>query len=206
MLGLHKLSNITSTFPTGTHLYQAIPRRDRAVTRYTYAQAYTKALDSSAFHNRPFLLTLLLGKDYMRDHTEFTNTYNSTTKLLKYQQIREAIVLKMTRSKARLKFVISTPRIEALFSEPNNNQPSSVLADQGKNLFIFLLPFHYSLQVPCDNMWKHTHKRFSMSSFNLWRQRSTRHWQDPTPLQQPSRQRFCLHPCHQCRFTMLPTM
>lgn len=137
--------NITSTFPTGTHLYQAIPRRDRAVTRYTYAQAYTpltKALDSSAFHNRPFLLTLLLGKDYVRDHTEFANTHNSMTKLLEYQQIREAIVL---TSDARLKFVISTPRIEALLSEPNNNQPSSVLTDQGKNLFIFLLPFHYSL-------------------------------------------------------------
>ena len=75
-----------------------------------------RALDSSAFHNRPFLLTLLLGKDYMRDHTEFTNIHNSTIKLLKYQQIREAIVLKLTRSKARLEFVISTPRIEALFS------------------------------------------------------------------------------------------
>ena len=31
-LGLNELSNITSTFPTGTYLYGAIPRRDRAVT------------------------------------------------------------------------------------------------------------------------------------------------------------------------------
>ena len=56
----------------------------------------TKALDGSAFHNRPFLLTLPLGKDYVRDHTEFANIYNSTTKLLEYQQIRGAIVLKLT--------------------------------------------------------------------------------------------------------------
>ena len=33
---LNELSNIT-TFPTGTYLYQTIPRRDRAVTRYTHA-------------------------------------------------------------------------------------------------------------------------------------------------------------------------
>ena len=51
-LGLNDVSNITSTFPAGVHLYQALARRDRTVTRYTYSQAYTpmtKALDPSAF-------------------------------------------------------------------------------------------------------------------------------------------------------------
>ena len=93
--------NITSIFPTGTHLYQAIPRGDRAVTRYTYAQAYTpmaKVLDTSAFHDRPLLLTLLLRKDYVREHLEFKNIHNSTAKLLEYYQIREAIILKLSRS------------------------------------------------------------------------------------------------------------
>ena len=35
-LGLNELSNITSTFPTVTYLYRAIPRRDHAVTYTPY--------------------------------------------------------------------------------------------------------------------------------------------------------------------------
>lgn len=88
-LGLNELSNITSTFPAGVHLYQAIARRDRTVTRYTYSQAYTpltKALDPSAFKNRPFLLALLLGKDYIKEQPALAHIYNSTAKLLEYQQ------------------------------------------------------------------------------------------------------------------------
>ena len=36
-LGLNEVSNITSTFPAGVHLYQALATRDRTVTRYTYS-------------------------------------------------------------------------------------------------------------------------------------------------------------------------
>ena len=118
-LGLNELSNITSTFPAGVHLYQAIARRDRTVTRYTYSQAYTpltKALDPSAFKNRPFLLALLLGKDHIKEQPDLSHIYNSTAKLLEYQQIQEAIGMELTKSEARLEFVLCAPRIEELFS------------------------------------------------------------------------------------------
>lgn len=111
-LGLNDVSNITSTFPAGVHLYQALARRDRTVTRYTYSQAYTpmtKALDPSAFKERPFLLALLLGKDYVKEQTYFAHIYNSTAKLLEYQQIQEAIEMNLTKSEARLEFVLCAP-------------------------------------------------------------------------------------------------
>ena len=40
-IGLNEVSNVTSTFPAGSHLYLALARRDRTVARYTYSQAYT---------------------------------------------------------------------------------------------------------------------------------------------------------------------
>ena len=87
--------------------------------KYTYSQAYTpltKALDPSAFKNRPFLLVLLLGKDYIKEQPALAHIYNSTTKLLEYQQIQEAIAMKLTQSEAHLEFMLCAPRIEALFS------------------------------------------------------------------------------------------
>ena len=75
-LGLNEVSNITSTFPAGVHLYQALETRDRIVTRYTYLQAYTsmtKVLYASAFIERPFLLALLLGKVYIKEQSHFVH-------------------------------------------------------------------------------------------------------------------------------------
>ena len=118
-IGLNEVSNITSTFPAGSYLYLALAQRDRTVARYMYSQAYTpltKALNSTAFKNRPFLLTMLLGKEYIRQHPDLSHIHDSTAKLLEYQQIREAIVLKLAHSEARLEFVLCAPRMDALFS------------------------------------------------------------------------------------------
>ena len=75
-----------------------------------------KALDPSAFKNRPFLLALLLGKDYIKEQPDLVHIYNSTAKLLEYQQIQEAIAIKLTKSEAHLEFVLCAPRLEALFA------------------------------------------------------------------------------------------
>ena len=48
------------------------------------------------------------------NHTLYT--YNSTAKLLEYQQIQEAIEMNLTKSEAHLKFVLCAPRLDALFS------------------------------------------------------------------------------------------
>ena len=64
-LGLNLLSNITSTFSAGVHLYQAIAKRDQTVSRYTYSQAYTpltKVLDPSAFKTDHSFLHFCWGK------------------------------------------------------------------------------------------------------------------------------------------------
>ena len=66
--------------------------------------------------NGPFLLALLLGKDYIKEQPDLSHTYNSTAKLLEYQQIQEAIAMKLTKSEACIEFVLCAPRIEALFS------------------------------------------------------------------------------------------
>ena len=44
------------------------------------------------------------------------HTYISTAKLLEYQQIQEAIEINLTKSEARLEFVLCAPRLDALFS------------------------------------------------------------------------------------------
>ena len=117
ILSWHWTKSPTSPQPAGVHLYQAIARRDRTVTRYTYSQVYTTLTkDSSAFKNRPFLLALLLGKDYIKEQPDLSHIYNSTAKLLEYQQIQEAIAMKLTKSEACIEFVLCAPRIEELFS------------------------------------------------------------------------------------------
>ena len=149
---------------------KAIARRDRTVTRYTYSQAYTpltKALDPSAFKNRPFLLALLLGKDHIKEQPDLSHIYNSTAKLLEYQQIQEAIGMELTKSEARLEFVLCAPRIEELFSiNPatiSHQVCSNKLLIKVRTYYLF---FHSQflalfLQVPRDDMKSYAKKVFN---------------------------------------------
>ena len=65
-LGLSEIGNTISTFPRAQSFQQAIQRQDWGAIHLTYAQAYTpltKSLENSTpFSQRPFLLTLLLGR------------------------------------------------------------------------------------------------------------------------------------------------
>ena len=72
LLGLSGVGNITYTFPCADNFMQTINCWDRGAIHFTYTQLYTqvytpltKALDSSPFSQRPFLLTLLLGKAFV---------------------------------------------------------------------------------------------------------------------------------------------
>ena len=82
LLGLSEVGNITCTFPCADNFMQAINRRDHGAIRFTYAQAYTpltKALENlSPFYQRPFLLTLLLGKAFVPRTMDLSHVQHCT--------------------------------------------------------------------------------------------------------------------------------
>ena len=70
-MGLSEIGNVTSVLPSylPSSLLAAWPSAARSDVHLTYAQAYTpfvKPLDvTKPFQSHPFLLTLLLGQDYV---------------------------------------------------------------------------------------------------------------------------------------------
>ena len=99
---------------------QAINRQDRGAIHFTYAQVYTaltKAIENlSLFSQRPFLLTLLLGKAFVSRTMDLSHVQHCTVKLYEYFQLVEASLSNLHKTEGRLELVLSSPRVKALFS------------------------------------------------------------------------------------------
>lgn len=80
-----------------------------------YVQAYTpfvKALDVlKPFQSHPFLLTLLLGQDYIKTHKAFGHLLELTESMGDYIALKEAILLQLSRASARFEVVVTAPRL-----------------------------------------------------------------------------------------------
>ena len=108
IFGLYQIANITSAMPRNlTHLI--LPTDD---TTITYAQAYTpftKGLcGQRPFIDHPFLLTYILGKEYIEAAPHMHQLYESTILDRDYSQIRESIIFNLYNSVARIEVVLSS--------------------------------------------------------------------------------------------------
>lgn len=116
----YEIGNITSKEPNLQPLLTAWPSDMREGVTLTYAQAYTpftKPLDNtSPFHSHPFLLTILLGREYVRSNPLFRHLYECTEELNEYLKLREAIILQLTRATGRFEVVATSARLKELIS------------------------------------------------------------------------------------------
>ena len=115
---------------------------------HMHMQAYTpftKPLENSTpLANRPFLLTLLLGKPFIPRQADLQGMFNSTEHLYEFLQLIEATFLHLSKAEGRLDLVLCTPRIGAIFSFSSriiSNQVSS------KNLLLQVSPY-YDIYMP----------------------------------------------------------
>ena len=104
-MGLSEIGNVSSSFPRELELKNAWPRQSRDDIHLTHAQAYTpliKPMDTSTpFHDHPFLISFLLGREYVKTHKEFQHIVECTEGKKEYSALREAIILKLSRAVAR---------------------------------------------------------------------------------------------------------
>ena len=141
VLGLEEISNVTSTSPRDSDLLAALNRRDRDAVHITYAQAYTpftKPLETSTpLSNQPFLLSLLLGKDFIFRQPNLLRVYNSTHNLYELLQLIEAAFLHLSKAEGWLQLVLCSPRIGAIFSFDSRTISNSV---SSRNLLLQVSP------------------------------------------------------------------
>lgn len=112
-MGLSEIGNITSVFPHHlSSLLAAWPGSTRAGINLTYVQAYTpfvKPLDALApFQSHPFLLTLMLGRDYVKNNNNFGNLVERTEGLADYKALKEAVILQLSRATARFEVAVTS--------------------------------------------------------------------------------------------------
>ena len=111
IFGLYQIANVTSVEPR--NLSHLIPPTDD--TTITYAQAYTpftKGLcGQRPFIDHPFLLTYILGKEYIKATPRMRQLYESTILDRDYAQIVESIILNLYNSLARIEVVLSSESV-----------------------------------------------------------------------------------------------
>ena len=120
LLGLSEIGNVTSLLPHHlSSLLAAWPSSAREDINFTYVQAYTpfvKTLDViKPFFSHPFLLTLLLGRDYVRRNRNFRHLVECTEGLKEYKALKEAVLLQLSQATARFEVVVTSANLrEAL--------------------------------------------------------------------------------------------
>lgn len=116
-MGLGEIGNVTSTFPSFPTSFW--PGNVRDDVNITYIQAYTplvKPMESSRpFSEHPYLLTLLLGKQYIKSRKHFKYIVNATEHHKDFLQLKEAIVLNLFSAKARFELVCTSRSLGDLF-------------------------------------------------------------------------------------------
>lgn len=105
VMGLGEIGNITSNFPRGDPIRKAWRIQSREYIHVTFAQAYTpltKPMDTrTPFHDHPFLISFLLGRDCLRGHKDFHHIMECTEGRKEYHALCESIVMQLTRATAR---------------------------------------------------------------------------------------------------------
>ena len=128
--GLFEVGNVTVKNPTHTGLLSnAWHPQVRQNIRLTYSQFYTplnKSFSSKPFQDHPFLLTLLLGKEYVQHTPAFRSFFNSTERDSDYLSLKEFILLHLGRAHSRCEFVFTSQNIRELLSVDLNRLAGSI--------------------------------------------------------------------------------
>ena len=87
--GLSEVGNVTVTKPISDMLLDPWLPSSRDTMSLNYIQFYIKSLYSMPFIDHPFLLTLMLGKEYVKNNKTFERLFLSTEKDLDYLSLKE---------------------------------------------------------------------------------------------------------------------
>ena len=109
----HRISRLESSGADEVWVLAAWP--GGAGINLTYVQAYTpfvKPLDVlRPFQSHPFLLTLLLGQEYVRNDNKFRHLVDRTEGLKDYKALKEAVLLQLSRASARFEVAVTSPTL-----------------------------------------------------------------------------------------------
>ena len=119
-MGLTELGNFNCHFPRLWGLAQCIHNcwRDTSRVQLTFAQAYTPSVNAVGhympFMLHPYLLSFLLGRQYVAGKRELRAIQDSTANELDYRILTEALVQQLSASRARFEVVATSRNLEAL--------------------------------------------------------------------------------------------
>ena len=109
--GLSQVGNVTVKTPTNSApFFTAWHPTAQQCSRITYVQFYsplTKSFSSKPFEDHPFLLTLMLGRDYVRSNSTFRKVWLAAEMDGDFTALREAIQLHLDPASARCEVVIT---------------------------------------------------------------------------------------------------
>lgn len=129
LFGLSEVGNVTVKNPTSSILLNPWPSHIRQNVRLTYVQFYTpftKSFSCKPFVDHPFLLTLMLGKEYVTHNPTFERFFNSTEKDLDYLSLKESILLHLSKATSRCELVVTGQDVRELVSV-NLNELAGVI-------------------------------------------------------------------------------
>ena len=115
--GFSEVGNVTVKTPDSREFAKAWPLSCRSDIKLTYVQYYTpftKPFSKVPFQDHPFLLTLLLGKDYVHNNALFRQLCDSTEREADFLSLKESIILHLFRARARCEIVVSSHRLSSL--------------------------------------------------------------------------------------------
>lgn len=125
-MGLTEVGNASCKSPILHALISAgWPEEAAGDIHCTYTQAYTPTVkgytpaakglqERKPFWAHPFLLSMLLGKDYVADRRAFRGIRESTAGDADYLQFKEAVALQVEEAKARFEVAVTTRRLQAV--------------------------------------------------------------------------------------------
>ena len=86
----------------------------------TYAQAYIPVFKSFGncrpFHLHPFLLSFLLGREYIASKRSLRAVHDATEREVDYATLREALLLNVTGNRARFEVAVTSRRLDSLLA------------------------------------------------------------------------------------------
>lgn len=125
-MGLMEIGNASCTSPRlDAMVADGWPEESAQNIHPTYAQAYTPTVkaytpaqkgmkDKKPFWAHPFLLSILLGKDYVASRKAFQGIKESTAQDADYLSFKEAVALQVEETKARFEVAITTRLLPAI--------------------------------------------------------------------------------------------
>lgn len=123
----------------------------REQMKLTYLQFYTplnKSFSSKPFQDHPFLLTLLLGREYVQHNPVFASFFNSIDKQSDYLSLQESINLQLCRASSRCELAVTGQNLRALLKVNLNRiagivKNASLLVQVSISLSIDVIQFSF---------------------------------------------------------------